>query len=97
MQPPSDTKFHVRDEVQIQDLLAIGAKEALRIQALFETGQRASEKRLPAPPCEPDIVALGREQAYFAQRYEPAVRAIPDKDLLQCFAGLRRRGSGSYP
>ena len=96
VQPPGDTNFHVSDEVEIENLPAIGTEKALRIKALFETCQRASEKWLPAPPCEPHVVALGSQQTDFAKGHKPAAGTIPDKDLLQCFTCFRRSRCSPY-
>ena len=80
--PPSPS-FHLLDEIQVDDLAAVRAEEALRIQLLLERGERAAEQRPFLAPQQPHVVAFGGEQAHLAQRHEPAARPVPDEQLLQ--------------
>ncbi len=75
-QPSRHAEFHACHEVDVEDLPAVGTKDQLQFEALFQARQRACEHGLPASPQEPHVVALGREQAHFTQRHEPAARPV---------------------
>jgi hypothetical protein len=74
VQPSRHAEFHACHEVDVEDLPAVGTKEQLQFEVLFQARQRAREHGFPASPQEPRVVALTREQAHFTPRHEPAAR-----------------------
>ena len=93
MQAPTDAKFHTFDEIQIDDLPSIGAEEAMRIETLLERRQCAPQQGIGLSPRQPNVIALGAQQAHFSKRHKPAPATVADKDLLQHRIGLRRSRS----
>ena len=86
----------VLDELDVDDLAAVGAEEALRVEPLLQAAERTSEQRPNLAPVQAHVVALRDDQAHLVQRHEPAARAVADEqpldDLRLARGALRRRG-----
>src|SRR5258708_30826607 len=79
------------DPGEVDDLLAIGAEKALRVESLLHRGERAEKLRLLVVEIQARVVALGLEQPEALHRHEPAAVALADEHLvLQRQAGRRR-------
>src|SRR5690349_9167907 len=76
VQLPANTKLHFLNEVDIDDLLAIGTKKPLRIEPLLQAVQRPSKQRTLLAPEQANIISFRHQHADFAQRHEPATIAI---------------------
>ncbi len=75
--------FDLLDEIDMKDLLAVGAEELPRRQlSSSATSERASKGR-SLPQLQADIIAFGGKQAHLAQGHEPAARAVANEQLLQ--------------
>src|SRR4030081_1339055 len=61
------TKIHAANEFQVDDLLPVGAKKALRIKLALECRERAPQQRPLLSPVQADVVAFRTEHADFAQ------------------------------
>ncbi len=83
VQLPADAELDVFDEIDVDDLLAIGAKEALRIEPLLQAVQGPSEQRTLRAPEQTDIIPFRQQHADFAQWHEPAALAIAHEQPLE--------------
>src|SRR5579863_644049 len=90
VQPPPDAELDRLHEVEVDELLSIGAKEA-PLQPRLERRQRAQDQRLERVPIQPRVIALGRDEPHLAQRHEPAARAVAHEELLERRRLRRRR------
>ena len=61
MQPPIHAKFHILDKIQIDDLLAIGPEETIRVETPFERGERSPQQGLRLAPRQSNVITLGAQ------------------------------------
>ena len=84
---------HVIDPPEIEDVLAADAKEAGRVEAVFEVAERAVDERRFAVEVEPRVVARRFEEAHVGQLDEPAAFPILPEPCSSAVSV--RRGSSS--
>src|SRR5580658_6047412 len=60
-------------EVQLDDLLPVGAEEAARVEPRFERGERALEHRRVTAPVEAYVVAVRGDERHLVEANEPAL------------------------
>src|SRR5215813_4585718 len=70
------------DELQVDDLPAIGAKEQRGRQPAFQVIEGTQEQWLIRSEKEPRVIPFRFQQRDFLQTHEPAPVSIADKDAL---------------
>src|SRR5580765_4124411 len=90
VQRPVGARLDALDELQVEDLAAVGAEELRRVQAPLDCREAVRQQGPLLAPRQARRVALRGEQLHLAQRHEPAARPVADEQLLQYGPALHR-------
>lgn len=95
VQSPIHSKVYAFDVFDIDDLLAVGTKEPLGVQARLEAREWTSQQRVNLVPKEPHVIAFSGEELYIAEGHEPAPITVTQEQPFEDRAAGCRGGRGA--